>query len=160
MAPAAESSSWTRGDSGLMRAGRVAQRHVTGREVGVEHAARLDLVPVVVLALDPEDRHRRDAVLGRDALRQPDRRDRLEQREHRPAEQRRLLAGDDRDGVRIAQLRGRRQRLGRRAAAALLRLQNRGHRLALPRMLLRAGDRAAPRGRIGGIAGKELRHAP
>ena len=43
----------------------------------------------------------------------------------------------------------------RRGGAAALRRTVRD-RLALPRMLLRAGDRVAPRSRIGGIAGKEL----
>jgi hypothetical protein len=58
----------------------------------------------VVLAVGPEDGDRRHALLLADARRQPDGGDRLEQRVERAAEEACLLAGDDRDGLRVAQL--------------------------------------------------------
>ena len=98
-------------------------------------------------------------MLGRHPLGQANRRDRLQQREERAAEESRLLAGDDRDAQRIAQPRGRGERIRRRAAPALLRQRIVGDALAVARMALRARDGVAPRRRIRGIAGEELRHA-
>ena len=87
------------------------------RVVAVEHRAGRDLVPVVILGVDPEDRHHRHAVLAADtALRQPDRRERLQQRVERAAEEPGLLAGDDRHGAGIGQ-----RRAAARAAAGASR---------------------------------------
>ena len=91
------------------------------RHLGVEDCARADLVPVVVFGLDPEHRHRGDAVLARHLLGELDRGHRLEHRVERTAEEPGLLTGHDRDGARVGEVRGGLDRGGRRAAPLLLR---------------------------------------
>ena len=105
-------------------------------QLRVEHRARPDLFPVVVFRVDPEHRHRRDAVLARHALGQPDGRGRLEQRENGPAEQPGLLPGDDRDGAGLREPSRRRERFGRRAAPFLLRDDDVGDFASRPRVAL------------------------
>ena len=85
-----------------------------------------DLVPVVILGIDPEDRDARNLMVARDLSRELERRQRLEQGEHRTAEQSGLLTGDDGDGLRIRELPRLRPRARRRAAAALLIRDDRG----------------------------------
>ena len=89
-------------------------------ELVVEHRARPDLVPVVVFGLDPEDRDGRHLVLPRHLVGELERRQGLEQREQRTAEETRLLSGQDRDGLRIGEPRGRLDRPGRRLPPLLL----------------------------------------
>ena len=139
-----------------MRARRIADGHRPVRERGIEDAARLHLVPVVVLGVDPEDRDRRHVVPRPHAFGELDRRDGLQQREQRSAEESRLLAGDDRDGLRMAKLSGRRHRFRRRAASALLGQHDVGDRVARARVLLAPGNRVAPRAVVAGVAGKEI----
>jgi hypothetical protein len=114
----------------------------------------------VIFTFDPEDRHRRDIKLVPNVRGKLDGRNRLEQREHRPAEQRRLLAGDDRDGPRVTELGSRVTRRLWSTTPALLRLENRDNGVTLTRMLLRAADRGAPRRWIRGAAREELGHTP
>ena len=79
----------------------------------------------MILGVDPEHRDRRDAVLAAYPLREPNRGQRLQQREEWSAEETGLLTGDDGDGLRIAKSGRRRDAAGWRAAPALLRLQQR-----------------------------------
>ena len=73
----------------------------------VEHLTGPDLVPIVILGVDPEHGDARHPMLARDARRELKRGERLEQRERRPAEQSGLLAGDDGDRLRVGErLRG------------------------------------------------------
>ena len=67
-----------------------------------------------------------------------------------------LLAGDDRDGLRIAKPRRCGQRLRRRAAPLLLRLHDAGNRLARARVLLASGNCLPPRARVARIAREEI----
>ena len=89
------------GDGGDRR--RFARRRCAGSGDGarrqrlVEDRTRPDFVPVVILGVDPEDGDGRHVVVARHLLGELDRRQRLEQREERAAEQARLLAGDDGD---------------------------------------------------------------
>ena len=56
-----------------MRVRRIAGGDGERLHLGIEHAARLDLVPVVVLGVDPEHRDRRDPVLGSHLFREANR---------------------------------------------------------------------------------------
>src|SRR5215212_4689555 len=127
-----------------MRPGRIAERHMPDALLSVEHTAFLHFVPVVIFALDPEDRHGWNVELIAHPLSEPDRGDRLEQRKHRPTKERGLLTGDDGDGAGVAKLGGSVESRLRSTAAALLRFENRGDGVALTRMLLGAGDCRAP----------------
>ena len=69
----------------------------------IEHAARLDLVPVVIFGVDPEDRDGRDAMFGLHLLGESERGERFQKREERPAEQSGLLPCDNGNRLRIAQ---------------------------------------------------------
>ena len=93
---------------------------VTRFELLVEHRARPDLVPVVVFGLDPEDRDGRHLVLPRHLVGELERRQGFEQREQRTAEETRLLSGQDRDRLRIGEMRRRFDRPGRRLPPLLL----------------------------------------
>ena len=140
------------GDRAVVRARRVAGSATRPAPASASSTpARLDLVPVVILGVDPEDGDRRHAVLLPHALGQPDRGDRLQQREERAAEEAGLLAGDDGDGLRIAQLRGGGDALRRGAATALLRRDDdRPRRRAAADAAARARwRRARPRDRAG-----------
>ena len=75
-----------------MRLRRIAGGDGERLHVGIEDAARLDLVPVVILGVDPEHRDRRHAVLGAHLLGEANRGQRLQQREEWSAEETRLLA--------------------------------------------------------------------
>ena len=90
----------------------------------------------MILGVDPEDGDHRGLAVRPTRARELDGGDGLEQGVERAAERARLLAGDDRDGARVGQLRGRRARFGRRAAALLLRGEHGGD--------LRGGARDAP----------------
>ena len=92
-------------------------------------------------------------------FRQTDGRQGLEQREQRTAEQACLLAGDDRHAGGVAKAVRCRERFGRRAPAPLLRLDDVGHGVTIPRVPLRSCNRVAPGLGHGGIAGKELLEA-
>ena len=85
-----------------MRVRRIAGGDGERLHLGIEHAARLDLVPVVIFGIDPEHRDRRHAVLGSHLLGQPNRGERFQQREEWSAEETGLLPGDDGNGLRIA----------------------------------------------------------
>ncbi len=84
-----------------MRLRRIASGDRERFHLRIEHAARLDLVPVVIFGVDPEHRDGRDAVFGFHLLSESKRSERLEKREEWSAEQSGLLSGDDRDGLRI-----------------------------------------------------------
>ena len=96
--------------------GRSASRTVVGRELAVEHRTSAHFRPVVILGVDPEHGHHRHAMLLRHLRRQLHRRDGLEQREQRAAEQPGLLAGDDDARGGIGQPRRGLARRGRRVA--------------------------------------------
>ena len=127
-------------------------------EIAVEHVGDLDFLPVVVLGVDPEDGDGGDVLLEAQALGQLDRRQRLDQRVQRPAEQPGLLAGDHGHRLRVAQLRRGGHGLGGRAAPALLGLQNVRDGCAVARPALRPLDRVAPCRRFSRVAREELRH--
>ena len=133
--------------------------HGAERRLGVEHAARVDFVPVVILGVDPEDRHRRARrSSSRTRVGQPERGERLQEVKSGPPKRPGLLAGDDGDRSRVAQLRGGGAG-GRRArrAGLLLRRAMRGQRVALAGMALRARDGVAPGVRVARVAGEERR---
>ena len=67
--------------------GLAVDGHGTRRGLGVQHAARVDFVPVVVFGVHPEHRHRRDIVGVAHELGQPERRQRLQHGEERSAEE-------------------------------------------------------------------------
>ena len=136
--------------------GRIVERDGHPVERGVEHATRLDLVPVMVLGVNPEHGDRRDAVLGGSPLRQAEGGQRLEQREQRAAKQPRLLAGDDRDRLGISQPLRRGERVLRRRARPLLRQDEVGDGVTLARVPLRARDGVAPCRPVRRIAGIEV----
>ena len=123
-----------------------------GLEVAGEDGARTHFVPVVVFGFDPEDRHGGHPVPPRDLVGELERRDGFEQRVDRPAEEARLLAGQHRDGCRVAETIGRRAGLRRRAAAPLLLADGPRQLLTIARMRLGAGDRGRPRRVVFGIA--------
>jgi hypothetical protein len=139
-----------------VRASRIAERQVPQGQVAIEHCRALHLVPVVILSVDPEHRDSRHLLLAAEAFRQPDRVQRLEQREQRSAKQPRLLPGDDRHRVPVAELGGSRPRFRRGVAALLLRLQQVGDRVARALVALRPLDGVAPCRRVSGVAGEEL----
>jgi hypothetical protein len=141
----------------FVRAGWIAERDVLQVQIRIEHAGALHLVPVVILRVDPEDRHGRDAMLGPYALGELDGRERFEQREQRSAEEPGLLSGHDRHRVGIAEVRGCRDGFGRSAAAPLLRLHHVGHRVASADMPLRPRDGIAPGGPVRRVASEEVR---
>src|SRR5581483_2053526 len=116
-----------------------------------------DLVPIVVLRLDPEDRDDPHSVIPGRLLGEPERGQRLEEREQRPAEQTRLLAREDGDGVGRGELGGGGLRRGGRAAAALLSGENRGDLRPPARVLARAGDGGSPVRGLRRIASEERR---
>ena len=119
-------------DGPLVSARRVAERHVLQAKFRVVHADRLHLIPIVILGVDPEHGHDGHAVIFRHLRRQFHRRDRFEECEQGPAEQSGLLAGDDGNGLRIAQRCRCRECLGRGAAGSLLGLKQIGQRRPLP----------------------------
>ena len=136
--------------------GRTArQRDVAWLEPIVEHGAAAHLVPIVIFRFDPEDRDGWNVVLARDLFGQLDRRERLQQREHRAAEETRLLAGDDRHGARVSQLTARFDRAWRCLSAPLLRGDHRGDLVPPARMRLRPRDRASPVLTVRRVAGEE-----
>ena len=122
----------------------------------IEDVTRLDLVPVVVLGIDPEHRDGRDPVLGLYLFRKANRGEGLQQREERSAEEPGLLTGDEGDGLRIPESGGCRGRGFRRPAAALLSQDEIGDRGTLTGKALSSSDGVTPGRRILGIAGKEV----
>ena len=132
-----------------LRRPRRGSETVRGVEVVVEDRARADLVPVVILGVDPEDGDGRHAVVARHLLGELERGERLEQREQRAAEQSGLLAGDDRDRAadRRAAAPLRRAR-GGACRRSLLRRDDRGDLGAAAIVRLRARDRVGPGGAI------------
>ena len=87
------------GDRTGVRLWRIAGGNGERLHVRIEHAARLDLVPVVIFGVDPEHRDRRHAVLGPHLLGESNRGQRFQQREEWSAEETGLLAGDDGNGL-------------------------------------------------------------
>ena len=82
-------------------------------------------------------------VLFTNPLGEPHGGERLEQREERSSEQSGLLARNDGDGIRVAQLSGGGERFSRGAAAALLSLHEVGDRLSLARCCCVRADGAS-----------------
>jgi hypothetical protein len=138
---------------------RIAGRDRERLHLGVEDAARFDLVPVVILGVDPEHGDRGYAMLGANLLGQSNGRQRLQQREERPTEQTGLLPGDDGHGLRVPKSGSCRDRCIGSTAAALLSLHEIRDRLAWTSVPLSACDDVAPRRRIVGIASKEVSDA-
>ena len=85
-----------------MRLWRIAGGDSERLHVRIEHAARLDLVPVVIFGVDPEHRDRRHAVLGWYLLGESKRGQRFQEREEWSAEETGLLTRDNGNGLRIA----------------------------------------------------------
>ncbi len=133
------------------------QRDGADGQIAVEEGARPDFLPVVVFGVDPEDRDGRDIVIARDLIGELQRRQRLEQREHGPAKQTGLLAGENRDRTRVRKLQPRFDRARWRGALLLLRGDDRRDLPAPTFVALRPRNRCGPRGPIGGIAAEERR---
>jgi hypothetical protein len=110
----------------------------------------------VIFGIDPEHGDSRHAMLGAHLFGKTNRRDRLQQREQRPAEETSLLSGDDGDRLRIDELTCRIDGRVRRAASTLLTVKQVDDRLSFARELLRSGNRLTPCGGIGRIASKEV----
>ena len=118
---------------------------------------RRDLVPIVILAVDPENRH---DWRPRPCLERPghlDGRERLEQGVKRSAEKACLLPGDDGDGVRVAEAPDVGDGRGRGAAPDLLPLDDVGDAGPWAGMGLGSRNRVGPGRLLGGIAGVEGR---
>ena len=98
-------------------------------------------------------------MLGGGPFREAEDGQRLEEREQRAAKQPCLLAGDDRDGLGIAQPLRRGQGIGRCRPRALLRQDEVGDRVTLARMALRARNGVAPCRSVRRVTGKEVRDA-
>ncbi len=145
------------GDRQGAGARQVGEPHRARRQLAVEHRTAAHFRPVVILGVDPEHRHHRHAVLGRDLRRQLHRGDGLEQREQRTAEQPGLLAGNDDARGGIGQPRRRLARGGGRAASRLLGRDHARDVSRLSLMSLRSLDGVGPRSRRRGIAGEERR---
>ena len=142
----------------VRRRGAPAATRVRGVSSLVEHRTRSHFLPVVILGVDPEDRDRRHLVVARDLLGELERRERLEQREQRAAEEARLLAGDDGDGAAVGEQARRLARARRAPVAAPAELaMTAAISVAAAIVRLRARDRVRPRGAIGRIAGKKRR---
>jgi len=109
----------------------------------------------VIFRIDPEDRDRRDPVIARHLLGELQRSERLQHREQRPAEQPRLLTGDDRDRARLGEQPRRLARARRRLTPVLLRGDHARDRVAAAILRLRPRNRVGPRAAIGGIAREE-----
>jgi hypothetical protein len=120
--------------------------------LGVQHGARSDLLPVVVLRFHPEDRDGRNAVVGGHLCGQSHRGQRLQQRVERAAEQARLLPGDHRDRGRVGQARSGGPSLGRRATTILLGRHCRDEGGPVARMGLYPPDSVGPGVQAGGVA--------
>src|SRR3954471_23057625 len=126
-----------RGDRSGVAAAARRERDRLWRERWVEHRTRADLVPVVILGVNPENGHGGYTVVARDLVGKLQCRQRLEQREHRAAEQTRLLPGDDRDGALVGELSRGVLGPGRGAAALLLGSDHAGNVRAAPIVRLR-----------------------
>ena len=115
---AVERQAGNRADTGPFDVGR---GHRVGRLVVVEHRAAAHFLPVVVLGIDPEDRHGGHAVRGGDVAGQLDGGNRLVQRVERPAEEPGLLAGEHGHGGRSFEGGGGLERGGRSPPGGQLR---------------------------------------
>ena len=145
------------GDRGRFSAGPRRQRDRARRQLVVEHRARADFVPVVVLRVDPEDRDGRHVVVARHLFGELEGGQRLEEREERAAEEPGLLAGDDRDRLAVGQQSAGFARARRRSAPFLLPGDDGGDVVAAAIVRLGPRDRVGPRAAVRRIAGKERR---
>ena len=145
------------GDGTLAGAGQVGQTDGLGLERRVQDRTAGDLRPVVILGVDPEDGHHCDAVIAFDGRGQFHRRQRLQQREERAAEQPGLLSRDDDAGRRVGEPRRVVARRGRRLARRLLSGDQAGQCLRLATRGLRSANRVGPCRGVGGVAGEEGR---
>jgi hypothetical protein len=136
------------GDGRVLGARACRKRHFAAGERFVQHHGGADLIPVVVFRVDPENDDARNVVLARDAVGELQRSKRLEQREHRTAEQSRLLTGDDRDCLLIGEQSRGLDGLRRRAAPPLLSPDDVCDLVPLPIVGLRSGDCLRPRRRV------------
>ena len=98
-------------------------------------------------------------MASRNFVRELQRRDRLEERVGRAAEETCLLAGEHGDRPGVSKLLAGGGRLRRCAPAPLLPANGLGQLLALTRVRLRAGDGRRPGGLVRWMAGKERREA-
>jgi hypothetical protein len=146
------------GDRQGTGAGQIRKPHRGRRELAVEHRTSAHFRPIVILGINPEHRHDRDAMFLRYLRRQLHRGDGFQQGEQRAPEQTSLLTGDDHPGRGVGQAGRGLTRRRRGAAFGLLRRNQPGNFDRLPSESLRALDCVGPRGWGCGIAGKERRH--
>jgi hypothetical protein len=109
----------------------------------------------VILGVDPENRNGRDVVVARHLRRELERSQGLEDREHRPAEETRLLAGHDGHRVPVRQQPRGFARTRRGAATLLLTCDHVGDVGAAALVRLTQANRVGPRIAVGGITGEE-----
>jgi len=145
-------------DGQVAGAGEITEGDRLRDHLRIEHRTPADFEPVVILRVNPEDRHHGHAVLVRHLPCQLHRRRGLQQREERSAKQPRLLAGDDDDRLRIGQAFRRGARRGRRPAPLLLCQQHTGEIGGPPRMRLPARDGLGPRPGRRRVAREERAH--
>ena len=131
------------------------KRHGARFEGCIEDRTRTDLVPVVILGVNPEDGDCRHSVFAPDALGEFERRQRLEQGEEGPSEQTRLLTREDRHGLVLGQCSGRAESGGRSPPALLLGGQDCRNFVPTPRLRLRPADGVYPGRRLCGVARKK-----
>jgi hypothetical protein len=125
--------------------------------IGIQDRTTGDLVPIVVLSIDPEDTHHRHAVLPRQPVGHLDGCQRFQQGEQRAAEQSGLLARDDGHRAWIGEETCRGHSLGGRSALPLLRRDHRSQIGPGPGVGLHARDRLNPGLRVRRVTGKEPR---
>ncbi len=121
-----------RSDRPFAGAVRRWHRHRPRLQLRVEDGDAGDLLPVVILGGDPEDRHDRRAERLRRTARQLNRADRLQNRVERSAEYPGLLAGDDGDGFGLGEKSGSGLCGLGCLAASLLRGDCRRHLITIP----------------------------
>ena len=135
---------------------RIRERERLRLKLRIEHRTAPHLFPVVILGVDPEDRHYRNGVLCRRPFAELDRGDGLEEGEERTAECARLLSGRDDNRARIGELRASFTRAWRRAATFLLRCNDGRDSGSVPTMRLGSSDGTGPRLIRRGIAGIQV----
>ena len=123
----------------------------------IEDRTRSDLVPVVILGVNPEHGHDRHVVFARDFFGQFESRQRFMQREQWTAEKPGLLSGDERNGTGVSQLACRLARSSRSTALRLLARENLRHLAAITRIRLRAANGMRPSRAIGRITAEKRR---
>ena len=112
-------------------------------EARIEHRTARDLLPVMILGIDPENGHDIGVLLARRPAGELDGGDGFQQREERAAEGARLLAGEDRDRVGVGEFLSGLACGWRGAPPSLLDGKDTGDGR------IRSSHRARPRDRVG-----------